>query len=84
MPTIQIGMYPGRTLDQKRDLVRGVTQAVCDALGVDPDAVRITIIENELQNVARGGVLRSDSPATSPPSEPSANDSGVPRVAGEA
>jgi hypothetical protein len=37
MPTIQIGMFPGRTLDQKRDLLKGVTQAFCDALGVDPD-----------------------------------------------
>jgi 4-oxalocrotonate tautomerase len=55
-----IGMFPGRTLDQKRDLVKGVTQAVCDALGVDPDTVRITIVDNEVHNVARGGILRSD------------------------
>ena len=78
MPTIQIGMYPGRTLDQKRDLVKGVTQAVCDALGVDPDTVRITIVENQLHNSARGGILRSDSPAMTPPSEGSANDLPVP------
>ena len=74
MPTVQIGMYPGRTLDQKRDLVQRVTRAVCDALGVDPDTVRITIVENELHNVARGGVLTSDS-ATNPSGKGFANDS---------
>ena len=69
MPTVQIGMYPGRTLDQKRELVQRVTRAVCDALGIDPDTVRPTIVENELHNVALGGVLSSDASAKTPPSK---------------
>ena len=66
MPTIQIGMCAGRTVDQKRDLVQRVTQAVGDALGVGPDAVRIADHrERTSQRCSRGSaeerLVRNDS-----------------------
>ena len=60
MPTIRIEMFSCRTLEQKRKLVRLVTDAVVQALGVKPDVVRIKIFESEKFNFARAGVLRSD------------------------
>jgi 4-oxalocrotonate tautomerase len=60
MPTIRIEMWSGRSLDQKRQLARLVTQAVVEALKVQPDEVKIRIVESEKENYAVGGVLRSN------------------------
>lgn len=60
MPTVRIDMFEGRTLQQKRDLVREVTDAVCSALGVGAEAVRIQITETQRENSARAGVLVSE------------------------
>jgi 4-oxalocrotonate tautomerase len=60
MPTIRIEMWSGRTLDQKRVLVKKVTEAVVEALKVQPEEVKIRIVESEKENYAVGGVLRSD------------------------
>ncbi len=60
MPTLRIEMWSGRTMDQKRRLVRLVTDAVVEALGVPAQDVQIKIFEGEKENAARGGVLRSD------------------------
>ncbi|MCC7359277.1 MAG: tautomerase family protein [Anaerolineales bacterium] len=60
MPTIRIEMWSGRTLDQKRVLVKKVTEAVVEALAVQPQEVKIRIVEAEKEDYAVGGVLRSD------------------------
>jgi 4-oxalocrotonate tautomerase len=60
MPTIRIEMWSGRTLDQKRKLVKKVTEAVVEALEIQPDEVKIRIVESEKENYAIGGVLRVD------------------------
>jgi 4-oxalocrotonate tautomerase len=60
MPTIRIEMWSGRTLDQKRVLVKKVTEAVVEALKIQPEEVKIRIVESEKENYAVGGVLRSD------------------------
>lgn len=60
MPGIQIDMFSGRTLEQKRRLVKLVTEAVVEALGVQPDGVRVRINETEKKHSAIGGVLRVD------------------------
>ena len=60
MPTIRIEMWSGRTLDQKRKLVKKVTEAVVEALDLQPDEVKIRIVESEKENYAVGGVLRND------------------------
>jgi 4-oxalocrotonate tautomerase len=60
MPTIRIEMWSGRTVDQKRKLVKKVTEAVVEALNIQPDEVKIRIVESEKENYAVGGILRSD------------------------
>lgn len=62
MPSVTVEMFSGRTPLQKRALVRLVTDAVADSLGVDPAGVRVRIVETEKHHSAIGGVLRADPP----------------------
>jgi 4-oxalocrotonate tautomerase family enzyme len=41
-------------------LVKKVTEAVVEALKIQPEEVKIRIVESEKENYAVGGVLRSD------------------------
>lgn len=66
MPTIIVEMFTGRTDEQKRALVKLVTQGAVDALGVRPEGVRVRITEIEKRHSAIGGVLRSDEEDASP------------------
>jgi 4-oxalocrotonate tautomerase len=60
MPTVDIQLVAGRSLDEKRKLVREVTNAIAIALAVQKDVVKITIHEVGDDQIARGGVLRID------------------------
>lgn len=60
MPNISIEIFEGRTLEQRRELVRRITDAATDVLGIDPSGVRITWFEIQRQDLARGGKLFSD------------------------
>jgi 4-oxalocrotonate tautomerase len=53
-------MWSGRTLDQKRKLVKLVTNAVVEALEIDRMEVKVRIVESEKENYAVGGILRCD------------------------
>lgn len=60
MPIIQVNMFEGRTLDQKRTLVANMTEAVVKSLGVKPDDVRIILQDMAKQDYAIAGVLGID------------------------
>jgi 4-oxalocrotonate tautomerase len=60
MPTIQIDMIAGRTLDQKREMVRKVTEAVVESIACPPESVSIIIRENPKEHLAKAGKLLSD------------------------
>jgi len=60
MPTIQIDMIAGRTIEQKRDMVKKVTQAVVEAIACSPESVNIIIHENPKEHLAKAGKLLSD------------------------
>lgn len=60
MPKIIIEMLEGRSVEEKKRLVANLTNAVVDALRVDPEIVNINIHENPKENVARGGRLFSE------------------------
>ena len=61
MPIVQMEILKGRTLDQKRKMVKKVTTAVTETLDCPKEAVRIIIIEMEPENFAVGGDLKVDS-----------------------
>ncbi len=60
MPEVIIELAQGRTLDQKRDLVREITRAVVETCNVPVEAVTVIIHENPLTDKAKGGVLFAD------------------------
>jgi 4-oxalocrotonate tautomerase len=65
MPRIIIQAIEGRTVEQKRDLARRVTDVVVDSWQVDPNTVTVFIEEVPPENFARAGVLGVDRTAAS-------------------
>jgi 4-oxalocrotonate tautomerase len=60
MPVVTIAMYDGRSLEQKRELVKGVTDVVARVTGNPPDSVHVVIEEVKRENWAIGGLLWPD------------------------
>ena len=56
MPFIQVTMLEGRTVEQKHDLMRKLTEAAVDALGSKPESIRVAIYEVDKDEWAVGGV----------------------------
>ena len=61
MPILQVEILKGRTVEQKREMVRKVTDAVTETLNCPKEAVSIIIREMEWENYARAGILKADS-----------------------
>jgi 4-oxalocrotonate tautomerase len=62
MPEIYVHALEGRTLEQKRALVKDITDAVVRHFNVKPDAVMVEIIESRADLKAKGGYLFKDRP----------------------
>jgi 4-oxalocrotonate tautomerase len=60
MPILQVEILKGRTVQQKRNMVKKVTEAVTKTLDCPKEAVKIMIREMELENFASAGILRAD------------------------
>jgi len=61
MPILQVELLKGRTVEQKREMVRKVTDAITETLNCPKEAVSIIIREMEWENYAKAGVLKVDS-----------------------
>jgi len=60
MPVVTIAMFDGRSIEQKRELVKGVTEVVARVTGNPADAVHVIIEEIKRENWSIGGVLSTD------------------------
>jgi len=60
MPIIQVEMLEGRTIEQKRQMVKKVTEAVVDSVNCPPEAVRVIIREMPKEHFAVAGKLIID------------------------
>jgi 4-oxalocrotonate tautomerase len=60
MPIIQVHLFEGRTLDQKRKLVASMTDAVVKSLDIKPEDVRIILEDMARHDYAIAGVLAAD------------------------
>ena len=60
MPLVTVKAVEGRTVEQKRGLVKDITEAVVKNFKVDPDAVTVDIIEYSRENLAKSGKLFVD------------------------
>ncbi|MDO5096691.1 MAG: 4-oxalocrotonate tautomerase [Peptostreptococcaceae bacterium] len=57
MPVVQVEMMEGRTVEQKKAMVKKVTEALVETVGCSKDAVTVIIREMEKENYARAGEL---------------------------
>jgi 4-oxalocrotonate tautomerase len=62
MPEVYVHAVEGRTLEQKRALVKEITDAVVRNFNVKPEAVMVQIMESPKELKAKGGFLFSDRP----------------------
>lgn len=60
VPVVNLSFYPGRTVEQKRELVRRITDVVTDVTGVDAHDVWVLIDEVPKENFGVAGELQSD------------------------
>jgi 4-oxalocrotonate tautomerase len=60
MPTINVQLFEGRTLEQKREFVKAVTEAACSTLKCTPESVDVLIHEMKKEDWATAGKLWSD------------------------
>jgi 4-oxalocrotonate tautomerase len=60
MPMIRVEMFPGRTPDQKRELVRELTEGFVRAAGGNPQGIHVVITEVDPGDWGSGGKLASD------------------------
>lgn len=60
MPTINVQLFTGRTIEQKRQFVEAVTRVTCETLNCTPGSVDIILTDVTKENWASEGVLWSD------------------------
>ena len=63
MPEVYVYAVEGRTLEQKRGLMKDITDAVTRNFGAPAEAVVVQIVECPRHNKAKGGVPFSEMPA---------------------
>ena len=60
MPVVQVQMFEGRTVEQKRALAEAITEAMVTHAGARREGLHVLLDEYPLESWARGGVLASD------------------------
>ncbi len=63
MPIAEILIFEGRTDDQKRLILREVTDALCRSMGAEPERVRVILKEIPTMHFSVAGVPIADSRA---------------------
>ncbi len=59
MPVVTVEMWEGRTLEQKKQLVEGITSSFVK-IGTSPEVVQVILKDNPKRNWAIGGKLASE------------------------
>lgn len=60
MPVIRVEMFKGRSVDQKRELVKELTSAFLRTCGGTPESVQIVIFDVDKQDWGGAGQLMAD------------------------
>ena len=60
MPLVTVKVKGARTIEQKRALVKDITEAVVKHFKVQPEVVTIDIVEYSEENMAKAGKLFID------------------------
>lgn len=67
IPFVTIELIEGRTLDQKREMVRRVTEAVADVCGLPGSRVHVFVRDLARDGYATDGILVCDREPPAPP-----------------
>jgi 4-oxalocrotonate tautomerase len=60
MPLIQVHMLKGRTDEQRRRIIQGMTNVMIDVCGSNPERVTVLVHEMDADNWGRDGVPMAD------------------------
>ena len=60
MPNVTIEWLEGRTVDQRRQVIAGITDLLVEAAGARREAVQVTFRDMTKDNWGRGGLLGVD------------------------
>jgi 4-oxalocrotonate tautomerase len=60
MPFVVVEMWEGRTVEQKRRLVKAITKAMVEEAACKPDHLHVVIHETAKDSWGRAGVLGID------------------------
>ena len=60
MPIIRVEMFKGRSVEQKRALVKSLTESFVNTCGGQPQGLQIVITEVDMEDWGSGGELCSD------------------------
>ena len=60
MPEVYVYAVEGRSAEQKRGLMKDITDAVVKNVGTDPEKVTVQIVESPKDSKAKGGIPFSE------------------------
>lgn len=60
MPVVQIHLIQGRSVEQKRMLVKKITEAVCESVNVPAESVHVMLTDMKREDYGDAGVLHLD------------------------
>lgn len=60
MPIVTIKLVEGRTIEQKRQIAKKITETITEVVDVKPEAVEIIFEEMKKENFAKAGKLLID------------------------
>lgn len=60
MPIIQVNMLEGRNTSIKKELMKEITEVICQKLDVQPFQVKVLINEYPKDNWSSGGISKAD------------------------
>jgi 4-oxalocrotonate tautomerase len=60
MPYVTIVLKEGRSVEQKREIVKAVTEAVARTANAKPEAIHIILQDAPATNLAKEGILLAD------------------------
>ena len=60
MPIVSINIIEGRTIDQKREMAKKITQVIAEVANTQPEKVEIIFNDIKEENYSKGGNLYID------------------------
>lgn len=60
MPSVRIEWFPGRSLEQKREMISVLTPEICRIADCRPETVQFVFVDVDRQNWGRNGALFHD------------------------